>query len=314
MRAIRVHAFGGPEVLRLEEVADPRPGPGQVVVRLHAAGVNPVETYVRSGGYARLPALPYIPGSDGAGEVLAVGEGVTARRVGERVYLHGAPSYCELALADAEAVWSLPEHLDWDQGAAVGIPYATAYLAVHPIGGARPGDWVLVHGASGAVGVAAVQIALAHGCRVVGTAGTPAGRELVLSQGAAAAFGHADGPEALGATGGRGFDLIVEMLADANLGTDLPLLADGGCVAVVGSRGTVSINPRDLMARHASVRGVMGAGAEERRRVHAALGAGLRNRTLVPVVGRRFALPDAALAHRAVMAPGALGKVVVRIP
>ncbi len=312
MRAIRVHETGGPEVLRCEEVADPRPGPGEVLVRLRAAGVNPVETYIRAGQFGRRPDLPYTPGSDGAGEVLGAGKGVAGFRPGARVWVAGAPTYAEMVAAPARAVLPLPEHLSYEQGAAIGIPYRTAYLAVHLAGLAQPGDAVLVRGGSGAVGVAAIQIAAAHGCRVVATAGTDRGRELVSAQGAAAA-GH-DDEERLRELAGGGYDVIVEMLANANLPSDLALLAPRGRIAVVGSRGPVTIDPRQIMQRTASVRGVMGMTDDERRRVDAALLAGLRQRTLVPVVGRRFPLEEAASAHVAVMSPGAGGKVVLTMP
>ena len=330
LRAIRVHAVGGPEVLHLEEVPDPRPGAGEVLVRLRAAGVNPVETYIRAGAFGRQPQLPYTPGSDGAGDVLAVGAGVQGISAGQRVYVAGAPTYAEMVAAPAEAVWPLPEHVSYEQGAAIGVPYRTAYLAVHFVGQARPGDRVLVRGGSGGVGVAAIQIAAAHGCHVVATAGTEEGRALVLAQGADAAAGHdeverlrelAGGREAprgadrpgggREAPGGAGYDLIVEMLANVNLPTDLGLLADRGRVAVVGSRGPVTIDPRQIMARSSSVRGVMGMTADERRRIHAALDAGLRQRTLVPVVGPRFPMGEAPAAHVQVMSPGARGKVVL---
>lgn len=312
MRAIRVHAVGGPEVLRLEEVPDPRPGAGEVLVRLRAAGVNPVETYIRAGAFGRAPQLPYTPGSDGAGEVVAVGAGVEGFSAGQRVYIAGAPTYAEMVAAPVGAVWPLPDHVSDEQGAAIGVPYRTAYMAVHFAGQAQPGDRVLVRGGSGGVGVAAIQIAAAHGCRVVATAGTEEGRTLVLAQGAEAAAGHDDDErlrELAGAS--AGYDLIVEMLANVNLPSDLALLAERGRVAVVGSRGPVMIDPRQIMARSASVRGVMGMTADERRRIHAALGAGLRQRTLVPVIGPRFPLAEAAAAHVAVMSPGARGKVVL---
>lgn len=168
MKAIAVRAFGGPEVLQLEEMPDPETGPGEVLVRLRAVGVNPVETYVRSGAYARLPQLPYTPGADGAGEVVAVGAGVAGYTPGDRVYVAGAPTYAEMVAAPVDTVWPLPLHVTYEQGAAVGIPYRTAYLAVHLVGEVDPGDWVLVRGGSGGVGTAAIQIAAAHGCHVVG--------------------------------------------------------------------------------------------------------------------------------------------------
>jgi len=318
MRGVRVEEFGGPEVLRVREVPDPAPGPGEVLVRVRAVGVNPVETYIRSGAYGIRPPLPYTPGTDGAGEVLAVGAGVTDRRPGDRVYLAGTltGAYAELALCGAAQVHALPERLSFAQGAAVNIPYATAYRALFQRARAVPGETVLVHGATGGVGVAAVQIAAAAGLRVIGTGGTPEGRARIVAQGAAHALDHGSptfAEDLLALTDGAGVDVILEMLANVNLGNDLALLARGGRVAVIGSRGTVEINPRDAMAREAAVLGVLlfGATPAESREIHAALGAGLANGTLNPVVGREFPLDAAPAAHEAVLAPGAHGKIVL---
>ena len=138
MKAIRIHEFGDPEVLQLEEVADLTPGAGQVVVRMHAVGVNPVETYIRSGIYPK-PPTPFTPGSDGAGVVEAVGEGVDRVAVGDRVYLAGSLSgtYAEQALCKQEQVHPLGDQASFAQGAAVFVPYATAYQALFHCGHAR---------------------------------------------------------------------------------------------------------------------------------------------------------------------------------
>ena len=318
MKAIRVHEFGGPEQLRLEDAADPRVGPGQVVVRIGAAGVNPVETYIRTGTHAVKPELPYTPGSDGGGEVVAVGLGVEGFKSGNRVYVAGSISgtYAELALCDATNVFAIPNDLTFAQAAAVGIPYATAYRGLHQRATTRPGETVLVHGASGGVGLAAVQLGVAHGCRVIGTAGSDAGRQLVAAQGADHVLDHhADGylDELTTLTDGRGVDVILEMLANVNLGRDLTVLAKGGRVVVIGSRGTVEINPRDTMLRDASIHGMIlfNASDEDRDAIHAGLGAGLRNGTLRPIVGKELGLAAAAEAHEAVLAPGAKGKIVL---
>lgn len=311
MRAILVSAFGGPEVLVPAEVPDPKAGPGDVVVRLRAAGVNPVETYVRSGAYGHLPPLPYIPGADGAGDIVAVGLEVVGLRPGDRVYVAGAPSYAEMVCAPAEVVWPLADHLTYEQGAAIGIPYRTAYLALVTVTGARPGDRVLVRGGSGGVGTAAIQLARALGCSVVATAGSKDGRSLVIEEGAIAVAAHDDDKRLSDLADGRGYDVIVEMRADRNLDSDLHLLADGGRVAVVGSRGRTEIDPRMLLNRSSSIRGVFGSTAEERRRAHLAIGAGLAQRTLRPVVGRLLPLREAAEAHRLVLSPGARGKIVL---
>lgn len=318
MKAIRVHEFGGPEVLKLEEVADLHPGSGQVLLRVHAAGVNPVDSYIRSGTYAIKPALPYTPGADAGGEVAAVGNGVTRVEVGDRVYTSGSLSgtYAEQTLCSEAQVHPLPANVTFEQGAAIGVPYGTAYRAVFLRGGARPAETVLVHGASGGVGTAAVQMTRAAGLIVVGTAGSEAGLKLVRAQGADHAVNHTAAgylDELMKLTGGRGFDLILEMLANKNLSADVGLLAKKGRVMVVGNRGTIEINPRDTMAREADIRGVLlfATSEQESREIHAALQAGLENGTLRPVVAQKIPLAEAARAHEDVMKGGALGKIVL---
>jgi len=313
MRAIRVEQFGGPEVLVLREVEDPRPGPGQVLIRLRAAGVNPVETYIRQGQYARLPGLPYIPGSDGAGDVLEVGRDVSHLKVGDRVFVSGAPTYAEKTVAPAAAVRRLPDHLSYAEGAAIGVPYRTAYRALFTAAEARPGEWVLIHGGSGGVGVAALQFGRAAGLLMVGTASTAAGRALIEQQGAYA-LDHDQLDEAVRHTGGRGFDVIVEMAAHVGLGAVLPALAPKGRVAVVGSRAPVTINARDLMNREASIVGVMAATSGPDADLYdRALALGLQTGALKPVVWKRWPLAEAAQAHVAVIAGGAQGKIVLDI-
>ena len=156
MKAIQVHQFGGPEVLDLEEIPTPKPAPGQVLVRVHAAGVNPYDTYMRAGTYAVKPPLPYTPGSDAAGIVEAVGPSVTKVKPGDRVYtaktITGA--YAEYALALESQVHPLPEKISFAQGAGVWVPYGTAYTALHHHAHARAGETLLIHGASGGVGTA----------------------------------------------------------------------------------------------------------------------------------------------------------------
>jgi NADPH2:quinone reductase len=318
MKAIRVQEFGGPEVLRVEEVPDPKPAAGQVLVRVRAAGVNPVDTYIRSGVHAVKPQLPYTPGLDAAGEIEAVGEGVTRLGVGQRVYTAGSltGTYAELALCDESQAHALPDRISFAEGAGVFTPYATAYRALFQRAGGRPGETVLVHGASGGVGTAAVQLARAAGLDVIGTGGTEEGRRLVAEQGAHHVLDHRapDYLEQLTTiTGGRGVDVILEMLANVNLNKDLGVLAKGGRVVVIGSRGSVEINPRLLMSRDGVVLGMslFNASPQELASVHAALAAGLEAGTLHPVVGRELPLSEAARAHEEVLKPGAYGKIVL---
>ncbi len=318
MKAIRVHQFGGPEVMKLEEVPDLRPGPGEVVVRVKAVGVNPVDTYIRSGGYAAKPDLPYTPGMDAAGVVEAVGHGVTRFVPGARVYVAGTLSgaYAEQALCKESQVHPLPDKVTFAQGAAVNIPYATAYRALFHRARAMPGETVLVHGASGGVGVASVQLARAAGMKVIGTAGTERGRKLVTEQGAHHILDHRAADylsELQQLTNGRGVDVILEMLANVNLGKDLTILARNGRVVVIGSRGSVEINPRDTMSRDASILGMtlMNAAESELTSIHAALVVGLENGTLRPVINQELPLAEAPRAHQAVLEPGSYGKIVL---
>lgn len=319
MKAIRVHEFGGPEVLKLEDVPDLQPGQGQVVVQVRAVGVNPVEAYVRTGTYAMKPALPYTPGADAAGVVASVGADVTSVKAGDRVYTSGSLSgtYAEQTLCNEVQVHPLPAKMSFEQGAAMGVAYGTAYRGLFQRGGGKKGETVLVHGASGGVGTAAVQLARAAGLLVIGTAGTDAGLKLVKEQGAHHAVNHTAAgylAELMRLTGERGFDLIVEMLANKNLANDLGLLAKKGRVVIIGNRGTIEINPRDAMSREADIRGMtlFAASEQELREMHAALGAGLENGTLRPVIGQKIPLAEAARAHEEIMKPsGALGKIVM---
>lgn len=318
MKAIQVHQFGGPEVLKLEEIPTPKPAAGQVLVRIHGVGVNPYDTYMRGGGYAIKPALPYTPGSDAAGTVESVGAGVTRVKPGDRVYtaktVTGA--YAEYALTLESQVHRLPGNISFAQGAGVWVPYGTAYFAFFHSAHARASETVLVHGASGGVGVAAVQIARAMGLTVFGTAGTQKGLDLVMKEGAHQAFQHTKTgylDDIMKATGGRGVDIVLEMLANVNLANDTKLLATNGRVIVIGNRGEITINARELMSRRASIRAftLWGVTESEEADIHAGIIAGLENGTLRPVVGKEMPLGDASRAHKEILEPGAAGKIVL---
>lgn len=320
MKAIRVSEFGGPEVLRLEDVPDPRPGKGQVVITVKATGVNPVDAYIRTGAYGSRP-MPYTPGTDAAGVVEAVGEGVTTFKPGDRVYtattVTGA--YAEKTLADAVQTFALPANLTFSAAAGINIPYATAYYALRYRANGLPGETVLVHGASGGVGLAAVEIARALGFTVFGTASTEAGQRAARDSGAHEIFNHREAgylEKAKSATpDGRGFNIILEMLANVNLGKDLTVLAPKGRVVVIGSRGPVQIDPREMMGRDAAIFGMslFNATPTEIKVIHAALFAGLSNGTLHPLVGKELPLAEAARAHTDIMDEGGHvpGKIVL---
>lgn len=322
MKAIQVRQFGGPEVMKLEDVPDPKPGSTQILVRVKAAGVNPVDTYHRSGITASKPPLPYTPGTDAAGVVEAVGANVTDVSAGDHVYIIGSVggtycgAYAELVLCESWQVQRLPKGLSFAQGAAIGIPYATAYRALFIKARPAPGETVLVHGASGGVGLASLQLARAFGLKVIGTAGTERGKKLVQEQGAHHVLDHTQADyldKLMKLTDGRGVDVVLEMAAHINLGKSLTILAKNGRVVVIGSRGPVQINPRDTMGRDAVILGMMlwNGSREEILGIHAGLGAGFANGTLRPVIGKELPLKDAAKSHEEVMKPGAYGKIVL---
>lgn len=306
-------------MLVAREVPTPAIGEDQILVRIHAAGVNPVDTYIRSGTYAALPPLPYTPGFDGAGTIEAIGSQVRGYRKGNRVYVSSSVSgtYAEYAVCAPTSLHPLPRQLSYEDGACVGIPYATAAYALFHRCPARRGQTVLVHGASGGVGLAAVQLARRAGMRVLATTGSDPGRLLLQAQGVELVFNHHQPgyeQQILSATKGAGVDVIIEMLANVNLGRDLPMLAQGGCVAVVGSRGMVQVQPRDLMARDADIRGVMlfKASPAILGRIHTDLLSGFTDGSLKPVVRAVFELDRAREAHELQTLPGALGKIILK--
>jgi NADPH:quinone reductase len=318
MKAIRVHQFGGPEVMALEDVPALEAAAGQVLVQIQAAGVNPVDTYIRAGSYARRPSLPFTPGIDGAGTVIAVGAGVDRIEVGMRVY-GGWPSsgtYAEQALYAADQIHPLPESLSFEQGAGIFVPYSTAHRALFAKGQAQPGETVLIHGATGSVGLAATQLAVTAGLRVLGTGSTAEGRSRVIAQGADQVFDHhsPDYPaQILEATAGRGVDLILEMLANANLETDLTLVAPGGRVIIIGSRGSIEISPRAIMSRESVITGLtlFNTPPEALVQIQQALQADFLAGSLSPIVSRALPLAEASWAHQQLLQPGAQGNLVL---
>ena len=248
---------------------------------------------------------------------------VRGLQIGDRVYIAGfgnrpggAGTYAELAVCSPSQLYRMPARTSFVQGAAIGVPYPTAYRALFQHAKATPGETVFVHGATGGVGIAAVELAHARGLTVIGSGGTEAGLTLAREHGADVLVNHRAPDymdEVLRATGGRGVDVIIEMAAHVNLDRDLTVLAARGRVVVVGSRGPVEINPRNAMGRDATIVGMTLFNATDRDlvEIHAALIAGLANGTLNPVIGRQFPLAEAARAHEVVMEAGALGKIVL---
>lgn len=322
MQAIVAHSFGGPEVLCLETVKDPEPGPGEVVIEVEAAGVNPFDAYMRTGVYAVLPDLPYTPGGDAAGRVSAVGPDVTGFAPGDRVFVCAALGlnltgcYAEKVVRPARDVIRLPDGVSTAAGAALGVPYVTAQYALFQRGRAKAGECVFVHGASGAVGLAAVQLARRAGLRVIGSAGSPGGAELVAAQGAELVVDHGqDGYlDTVASFAGGAPDLVLEMLADVNLAADMERVGKFGRIVIIGSRGPIQIQPRAAMMKELDILG-MAIWNASRQQVEAALAHvldavadGLR-----PVLERRLPLADAAQAHRAILDRKSGGKIVLEM-
>jgi NADPH2:quinone reductase len=318
MKAIVVREFGAEDVLKLEEVETPVPADNQILVRIKAAGVNPVDTYLRLGTYSFKPSLPYTPGKDGAGIIEKVGAKVRNFKVGDRVFLSGAitGTYAELALCDESQVHHLPENVSFEQGAGIFIPFATAYRGLFQKAAAQKGETVLIHGASGGVGVAAIQWAKNAGLNVIGTAGSESGKNLVKEQGADFVFDHSQEnylSEIIGATDGKGVDIILEMLANVNLVKDFEVLNMFGRIVIIGNRGSLDFNPRLTMGKDASIFGMslFNTPESEMQEIHRAIQQGLREGFLNPIVGRKFTLSQASQAHREVIESKALGKIVL---
>jgi NADPH2:quinone reductase len=321
MYGIQVSAFGSEDVLAYVELPDPRPAEGQVLVRMHGVGVNPADTYIRSGAYAfYTPELPYTPGFDGAGVVAATGAGVSSVRPGDRVFVAAlgtagaSGAYAELAVVAESAVHPLPDSLSYQQGAAIGVPAVTAWRVLFQKALLRKGETVLIHGASGGVGIVATQLAHDAGAVVIGTAGSAQGAELVRVAGADRVLDHGT-PGYLDVVREEfgGVAVVIEMLANVNLEADLGILADRGRVVVVGSRGSLSFTPRLAMIKEATVLGtaLWNSTARENADALAGLAGKLASGVLRPVVGTELPLRDAAEAHRQVLAAGVRGKIVL---
>lgn len=318
MKAIVVREFGEPNVMKLEEVPTLAPAGTQVLVRIKAAGVNPVDTYLRTGNHAHAPKLPYTPGKDGAGIVETVGPEVERFKTGDRVYTADTltGTYAEFALCDETQLARLPDNVSFEAGAGVWTPYATAYRALFQKAQAKSGETVLIHGASGGVGIAAVQWSKNAGLTVIGTASSAEGKQLVTVQGADLVVDHSDDchlDEVKRFTGGEGVDVIIEMLANVNLQKDFDALVMFGRITVVGNRGSLEFNPRAAMTKDAAIYGmsVFNAPQPDKDEIHAAIHKGLSEGFLSPVVRESIPLSDAWRAHKEVIDRKAFGKIVL---
>lgn len=318
MKAIQVQNFGAPETLQIVDLDIGEPGDGEVLVRVEAIGVNPVDTYVRAGSYPLLPSLPYIPGKDISGVVEQVGDGVKKWKEGDRVYSSGTISgaYAEYSICSQSQIFSLPEQINFKQGAAIGVPAAAAWRALSVRGRGGKGDKLLIHGASGSVGLIAVQLGVAWGLEVHGTASTEDGLQKISKAGATQVFNHSEQgylDKVAAQCMGKGYDIILEMLANVNLANDLSLLGVGGRVVIIGSRGEITIDPRMTMAKEIEILGMslFNSNEEQMRDAQVGLYQEMVAGRLVPEFALELPLEDAARAHKKVLQSGNCGKILL---
>jgi NADPH2:quinone reductase len=311
---IIVEEYGGPEVMKVASVEAPEPAEDEVLVRLMASGVNPVDTYRRAGSQGYNPPLPFTPGFEAAGSVAKTGAKVSGFPEGTRVYIGWSinGTYGEWCLAKPEQLYVLPDGIDYIQGAALFVNYFTAYRALFLRGDAKPGDRVFIHGASGGVGLAAAQLCRQFGLHFSGTAGSKGGIELVESEGAALVLNHHE-EDHMETMDEGSFDLILEMRADLYLEKDVSKLKDGGRVMVIGSRGTTQFAPRGIMGKEADVRGVVlfKNTFEEGQKIHDDLVRGIEAGIIRPHIQQEFPLVHASEAHRVLMEAPSLGKIIL---
>ncbi|MFI6814787.1 zinc-dependent alcohol dehydrogenase family protein [Nonomuraea sp. NPDC050328] len=328
-RAVRFHEYGGPEVLRLEEVAVGEPGPGEVRIAVEAIGVNRAEVLFRSGHYIEAArSLPAGLGAEAAGVVEAVGPGVGGFEPGRPVSVVPAfsmndyPLYAERAIVPAAAVLHRPEGLDAVEAAAVWMPYVTAYGALVEVGGMRAGDTVVLTAASSSVGLAAIQVARRVGARPIATTRTPAKKQALIEAGAeeVVVTGEESVSErVLGLTGGRGAELVFDAVAGPGVLDLARAVAPGGTLFLYGAvsgevtpypgfdLGMPALNIRTY-TMHETTRD-----PARLRRAEAFVTSGLAAGAFRPVVDRTFELERVADAHRYMEAGEQIGKIVLTV-
>ncbi|KAF8789411.1 Quinone oxidoreductase like protein [Argiope bruennichi] len=322
MQAISVEKFGSEEVLELKLVDIPTASASTVVVKVIAAGVNPVDTYIRAGLLSYGPELPYTPGKDGAGIVHEVGEGVTKFEVGQRVFICNVSlqkygTYAEYTVVKEDELFPLHDNLTFEQGAALGVPYFTAHRALVIKTKCSAGETVLIHGASGAVGLAAVQIAKHLGLTVIGTAGTEDGVSLVKQTGADLVVNHKEKDyfeKIQEYTENTGVNIILEMLANKNLDKDLDILAKRGRLAIIGSRGPIRIDPRKMMMPEHEIYGIglLNSNKEEWQQSAEFILKGIEEGWVKPFIGKSYPMENASIAHKDIIhSSGAKGKIIL---
>jgi NADPH2:quinone reductase len=328
MKAVVVHAFGPPESMRVEDFSVPQPGPDEVLIDVHAAGVNFPDILVMGGKYQILPARPFVPGKECAGVVAAVGPGVTTCKPGDRVLAwmeHGA--YAEQALAPQANCFVIPERMSFAEAACFGLVYQTAHFALLKRAHLQPGEVVLVTGASGGVGLAAVQIAKALGATAVAAVSTPEKAEVARSHGADHVLDvsvpnlrEALRSQLRAATGGRGADVVIEQVGGEIFDASLRTLAWSGRLVVVGFAGgrIPEVKANYLLVKNIAVLGLQISDyrdhhPDEMRRVMHALFDLYRQGNVKPLVSRVYPLSDFSAALHAIASRQAVGKLALAL-
>jgi NADPH:quinone reductase len=322
MRAVVCRSYGPPEDLVVDDVADPIPGPGQLVVRVHAAAVNFPDVLLIAGKYQVQIPLPFTPGSELAGEVVAAGEGARFRP-GDRVFgTTPTGAFAELALLDAHQVSAIPAGTDFAPAAAFGVTYRTAYHALRSVARVAEGDWVVILGAAGGVGQAALDLAVAMKARVLAAASTEEKLDICRQRGAQAtvAYDRDDLKSAIRELTGGGARVVIDPVGGRYAEQALRGLARGGIFVTLGyAAGTIPAIPLNLVL----LKGITIRGMEIRtftadhpddaaRDIHE-LQQMFADGRIRPYIGARFGLADTATALRLVAERGAIGKVVIDV-
>jgi NADPH2:quinone reductase len=317
MRAVRYHDYGSADVLQVDEVDRPTPDRDEVLVEMRAASVNRVDVMFRSGQYGDLP-LPSIPGGDGAGVVAAVGEDVEAFEPGDRVFASGMDraeggTFAEYAAIPAEKLALLPDDVSWTAGGAIGNVGATAWTALEELAGIQAGDRVLIHGGSGGVGHAAVQIAAHSGAEVITTAGSEDARTRLTDLGASVALDYESdslAEDILAATDGAGIETILDHRFEEYLDLDLSVVTKGG--TIISTMGHIpETNGHPFYNKEVTIQPLKMDNHPTRRPVLERLARLMKQDALTPVVADTYAFDDTARAHQEILTGGYVGKLVV---
>ena len=340
MKAIVLHRNGGIEAMSYETIPTPEPGPGEVLVRVHAAGVNHVDIDVRNGISGMEGSFPHVMGVDAAGEVAKVGAGVERWKTGDRVAPHfilscgvcrnclsgreniclqfdvlGATTwgtYAEYVKVGQHHLVQIPQELDYDRAVSVYVPFATAWEALIEVGKLRAGENALVNAAGSGVGSAGIQIAKLAGARVITTAGSTEKLERARKLGADAGIDYSTqsiGPRVREMTGGSGADIALDMVGGETLKQSIDALAPGGRLVTVGAHGgeRIDVDMIEFFRKHISMHGCGRSTRAMARHVLELTAAG----KLEPVIHERFRLCDAAEAHRLMESRNFFGRMVL---